>query len=273
MGNDGAVRVYSEHGRSSCSSFKQYLLYIVCRICVVQISVFRDSLYVILVLAEKQVRNCGVSDTLFVIQYEQVLADMAIRRQHYIFVCIAAITCTCLLHIRDDPVLMAICAGNSPVTCEFPSQRPVTQSFGAFFGLRLNKGLSQQSRRQCFEMPSRSLWSHCSVCGPSPCFLMTHQTFWKSISHSTGAFLMLTTSDRFSFKRHHRKSTQIQCNDNMKTMWFQFLKPPIIHSGEKPYFMAIFIVFNLDIFKTVFESQQRSIKFRNPAYDPILYWH
>ena len=31
------------------------------------------------------------------------------------------------------------CAGNSPVTGEFPTQRPVTRSFDAFFDLRLNK--------------------------------------------------------------------------------------------------------------------------------------
>ena len=35
--------------------------------------------------------------------------------------------------------LQAICAGNSPVTGEFPAQRPVTQSFDVFFDLRLNK--------------------------------------------------------------------------------------------------------------------------------------
>ena len=34
---------------------------------------------------------------------------------------------------------LAICAGNSPVTGEFPSQRPVTQSFDVFFDLRPNK--------------------------------------------------------------------------------------------------------------------------------------
>ena len=34
-------------------------------------------------------------------------------------------------------VLLARCAGNSPVTGEFPSQRPVTQSFDFFFDLRL----------------------------------------------------------------------------------------------------------------------------------------
>ena len=35
--------------------------------------------------------------------------------------------------------LLAICAGNSPVPGEFPTQRPVTLSFGVFFDLRLNK--------------------------------------------------------------------------------------------------------------------------------------
>ena len=34
--------------------------------------------------------------------------------------------------------LLAICAGNSPATGEFPTQRPVTQSFDVFFDLRLN---------------------------------------------------------------------------------------------------------------------------------------
>ena len=35
--------------------------------------------------------------------------------------------------------LLAICAGNSPVTDEFPAQRPVTRSFDVFLDLRLNK--------------------------------------------------------------------------------------------------------------------------------------
>ena len=34
--------------------------------------------------------------------------------------------------------LLALCAGNSPVTDEFPAQRPVTPSFDVFFDLRLN---------------------------------------------------------------------------------------------------------------------------------------
>ena len=35
--------------------------------------------------------------------------------------------------------LMAFCAGNSPVTGEFPAQWPVTRSFDVFFDLCLNK--------------------------------------------------------------------------------------------------------------------------------------
>ena len=37
--------------------------------------------------------------------------------------------------------LLALCAGNSLDIGGFPSQRPVTQSFGVFFDQRLNKRL------------------------------------------------------------------------------------------------------------------------------------
>ena len=57
------------------------------------------------------------------------------------------------------------CAGNSPVTDEFPSQRPVTRSFIVFFDLRLNKQLNKQSWGQWIEMPSRSSWRHCNTWG------------------------------------------------------------------------------------------------------------
>ena len=41
--------------------------------------------------------------------------------------------------------LLALCAGNSPVTDEFRAQRPVTRSFDVFLVLRPNKRLSKQS--------------------------------------------------------------------------------------------------------------------------------
>ena len=58
--------------------------------------------------------------------------------------------------------LLALCAGNSPVTGEFPSQRPVTRSFDVFYDLHLNKCLSKQSKCRWFEMKSRSSWRHCN---------------------------------------------------------------------------------------------------------------
>ena len=64
--------------------------------------------------------------------------------------------------IETFSALLALCAGNSSVTGEFPSQRPVTQSFDVFFDLRLNKRLSKQSWGWWFETPPRSLWRHCN---------------------------------------------------------------------------------------------------------------
>ena len=58
--------------------------------------------------------------------------------------------------------LLAICAGNSPVTGEFFAQRPVTQSFDVFFDLSLNKRSSKQSWCWWFETSSRLLWRHCN---------------------------------------------------------------------------------------------------------------
>ena len=60
--------------------------------------------------------------------------------------------------------LLAICAGNSPVPGEFPSQRPVTQSFDVFFDLRLNKRLSKQWWGWWFETLSHPLWCHRNEC-------------------------------------------------------------------------------------------------------------
>ena len=54
--------------------------------------------------------------------------------------------------------LLAICAGNSPVTGEFPAQMPVTGSFDVFFDLRLNKRLRKHSWGWWFETPSHPLW-------------------------------------------------------------------------------------------------------------------
>ena len=59
--------------------------------------------------------------------------------------------------------LLAFCAGNSPVTGEFPTQRPVTQSVDVFFDLPLNKRLGKQWCSWWFETPSCPLWRHRNV--------------------------------------------------------------------------------------------------------------
>ena len=41
--------------------------------------------------------------------------------------------------------ITGLCVGNSTVTGQFPSQRPVARSFDVIFHLRLNKRLSKQS--------------------------------------------------------------------------------------------------------------------------------
>ena len=56
--------------------------------------------------------------------------------------------------------LLAICAGNSLVLGEFPTQRPVTRSFDVFIDLRLNKRLSKQPWGWWFESLSCPLWRH-----------------------------------------------------------------------------------------------------------------
>ena len=70
--------------------------------------------------------------------------------------------------------LLAICAGNSPVTGEF---------------LRLNKRLSKQSWGWWFETPSRSLWRQCYV---------TLQNVGSSLSLLVTTYSESSNRDKFS---------------------------------------------------------------------------
>ena len=58
--------------------------------------------------------------------------------------------------------ILALCAGNSPATGKFPTQRPVTRSFDVFLDLSLNKQLSKQSWGWLFKVPWSSLWRNCN---------------------------------------------------------------------------------------------------------------
>ena len=59
--------------------------------------------------------------------------------------------------------LLALCAGNSPVSGDISTQRPVARSFDVFFDLRLIKRLSKHSRGWWFETLSRPPWRHCNA--------------------------------------------------------------------------------------------------------------
>ena len=87
-------------------------------------------------------RNCYLLDILAAISHNRIrmMVDTWWRHQMETF-----------------SALLDLCAGNSPVTGEFPPQRPVMRSFDVFFDLRLNKRLSKQSWDWWFETPSRSL--------------------------------------------------------------------------------------------------------------------
>ena len=86
--------------------------------------------------------------------------------------------------------LLAICAGNSPVTGEFPGQRPVTRSFDVFFDLRLNKRTRKHSWDWWFETPSCSLWRHCND------YLMSrHHKEWNAASPLCIQMTWLYTTD------------------------------------------------------------------------------
>ena len=60
-------------------------------------------------------------------------------------------------------VLLALCARNSPVTGEFPSQRPVRWSFDVFFDLHLEYTVQQTIVRLVFWDAIALIMCHCNA--------------------------------------------------------------------------------------------------------------
>ena len=94
----------------------------------------------------------------------------------------------------DISVLLALCTGNSPVTGEFPLQRPVTRSFDVFFDLFLNKLLSKPSIRRWFETPSRSLLRYCNA----------NQISWRVSLCPAASTLLCTECLSFNFQKTYQ---------------------------------------------------------------------
>ena len=110
-------------------------------------------------------------------------------------------------HIHDDVIKWKhfprywpiVPPGNSPVTGEFPSQRPVTRSFDVFFDLRRNKRLGKQSRSRWFETPSRSLWHHSKVFALGDRFIFLQQKYWTKKQRCTSKFDFVEFNGNFNF--------------------------------------------------------------------------
>ena len=105
--------------------------------------------------------------------------------------------------------LLALCAGNSSVPSEFPTQWPVTRGFDVFFDLRPNKRLSKLSWGWWFETLSCSLWlwRHCNECSISikiadalAPFLASSSTVMLLIARMNGS---LTSTRKDSNHLHH----------------------------------------------------------------------
>ena len=112
--------------------------------------------------------------------------------------------------------LLAICAGNSPVPGEFPTQRPVTRSCDVFYDLRLNKRLSKHWWGWWFETISRPLWRHRNGSARSVDHYGAHIYFsglLKLMIHSN-PWVLFQYKDRFSRYRisHADKTASLYWN-------------------------------------------------------------
>ena len=99
--------------------------------------------------------------------------------------------------------LLAFCARNSPITGEFPIQRPVTQSCDVFFDRHLNKRLGKQSWGWWSETLSCLLWRHHNERCAS-IILTSHGRHTPQItaSHSISDHWIPVTKGQLLWKQH-----------------------------------------------------------------------
>ena len=124
--------------------------------------------------------------------------------------------------------LLALCVGNSPVTGEFPSQRPVTHSFDVFFDLSLSKRSSKQSGCQLIEIPSCSLWWQSNVKWNS--YIFVQENAFENIVCEMAAILFPSVEIRTDMEF---KVTCLLCNASL----LYCTKGILPHSNETPLTM------------------------------------
>ena len=91
--------------------------------------------------------------------------------------------CSCSNNIHEDchqmetfPALLALCAENSLVNREFPTQSQWRIAFMFSLICAWINGLNKQSWRWWFETPSLSLWRHCNVLALSAPYILLQLT-------------------------------------------------------------------------------------------------
>ena len=103
---------------------------------------------------------------------------------------------------------------------EFPTQRPVTQSFDVFLDLRPNKRLSKHSWGWWFEMPSCPLWRHCNdsyqTMRPWGTF---HERVFPWHFKFNGKFVLAWLHRRVSYR--YKISCPIFHSDQFTTIWIR----------------------------------------------------
>ena len=111
--------------------------------------------------------------------------------------------------------LLAICAGNSPVPGEFPTQRPVTRSFDVFFDLCRNKRLSKQSKGWWFETLPCPLWRHRNAIslGVATMLVRYHAILWNKWNSKSIIFVSTnrTLNINSTLAQVHYSSTEAPC--------------------------------------------------------------
>ena len=126
---------------------------------------------------------------------------------------------------------LAICAGNSPVPGEFPTQRPVTRSFDVFFDLRPNKQrLSTQSWGWLLKTLSHPLWRHRNDFGGD--LSLENKCVIDSLLIAMQLRLMLSEKwEPGKFRKYRKISymrrTKIQNLYESRLVWQLFLPNPL----------------------------------------------
>ena len=107
------------------------------------------------------------------------------------------------------------CEGNSQVTEELLSERPVTRSFDIFFDLRLNKRLSKQTRCWRFDTPSRPLWRHCNASMFCEMTWWYTPLAWPTTDYKTHELCYQTSGNCFYLKfKTAYDMTAARCREN-----------------------------------------------------------